>query len=170
MKITARMKITLAAAVLTTSLSQTSVLAHDGARMDRGLEGVWLVSFMPRNCGTGESIPSAAFEGLFTFAADGTLSAWVQNAMITTTRSPSHGLWKRARFSRDYAVKFVHLRYNLATGAYLGRQEAAGTVDLGRGGNTFAADTSNKVYDTSGAEVGAGGCAYSTGVRLEWPD
>ena len=61
------------------------------------LVGSWLVWVVPRNCATGELIQAGAFEAMFSFHADGTLDAWVQNRMITTTRSPSFGSWKRVQ-------------------------------------------------------------------------
>lgn len=158
-----------AAVLLGLAAWQPEARSHQGN--DRGpnqdLSGVWLVSAMPYNCTTGDSIPAASFEGLFTFNRDGTMSAWVQNATITTTRGPSHGLWKQRRRG-EHAVKFIHLRYNPTTGAYVGRQEAVGTVTVERWGSEFSAKTSTTLYDTNGLVVG-GGCATSSGVRLELP-
>ena len=36
-------------------------------------------------------ISTAAFKPFYTFHNDGTMSAWLQNSTITTTRSPNHG-------------------------------------------------------------------------------
>ena len=68
-------------------------------------QGVWLVTVTPRNCVTGVPIPAAAFEALYTFHNDGTMSAWLQNSTITTTRSPNHGLWKRENGSSEVLVQ-----------------------------------------------------------------
>ena len=49
-----------------------SVTAQDEAP-ERSLVGVWLVKITPRNCTTGDPIPTAAFESLWTFHKDGTM-------------------------------------------------------------------------------------------------
>ena len=83
--------------------------AQARGRMDHNsLEGVWMVTTTPRNCVTGTSIPAAAFEGLLMFHRDGTMSAWMQNAVISVTRSPSLGLWQRDLGRNKYAFKFIH--------------------------------------------------------------
>jgi hypothetical protein len=124
------------------------------------------VTTTPRNCETGVPIPTAAFESLFTFHKDGTMSVWAQNATITTTRSPSHGLWRREHGQNDYAFKFVHLRYSLSTGAFLGRQEASGILELGENGDEFTTESSTAVFDVNG-NPGVPGCANSVGIRFE---
>jgi hypothetical protein len=138
---------------------------HDEMRKG-GLRGVWRVTTTPRNCVTGVPIPTAAFEGLFTFHKDGTMSAWVQNATITTTRSPSHGLWRREHGGNDHALKFVHLRYSPATGMFLGRQESSGILELGENGDEFTTDSSTVVFDVNG-NPGVPSCANSVGIRFE---
>jgi hypothetical protein len=120
----------------------------------------------PCNCSTGVPIPAAALEGLFTFHKDGAMSVWAQNATITATRSPSHGLWRREHGRNDYAFKFVHLRYHLATGVFLGRQESSGTLDLGENGDEFTSDSFTVVFDANG-NPGPPGCANSVGIRFE---
>ena len=55
------------------AVSQATVIGQDQAP-DRSLAGVWLVKITPRNCATGEFIPAAAFEALFTFHEDKTMS------------------------------------------------------------------------------------------------
>ena len=91
-----------------------------------------------------------------TFHKDGTLSAWFQNSTITTTRSPNHGLWRRDEGWSAYSFKFVHLRYNLATGLFIGRQEAAGTLVLGESGDEFTTDGSTALFDANGNATGGG--------------
>lgn len=130
------------------------------------LSGVWVMNVMPYNCATGDSIPAAAFESLITFHEDGTLSAWFQNATITTTRSPSHGIWSRKRGWSDYAIKFLHLRYNPQTGAYLGRQLAEGEVEMERGGDSFRSSGRTTLLDVNGAVIGQG-CSTSVGSRIK---
>jgi hypothetical protein len=158
---------TIAGLVLAATLS-APLPAHDDRHEGSGIEGVWLVSTQPRNCLTGDWIPNTAFEGLYTFHDDGTLSAWVQNATITTTRSPSHGVWKAKRRKGEHAVRFMHLRYNPTTGAYLGRQEAVGTIAVEAARDVFNADTTTTVFDVNGAVV-TKGCAQSVGSRLSLP-
>lgn len=142
------------------------VSAQDGEGKERSLEGVWRVATTPRNCVTGVPIPTAAFEALLTFHKGGTLSAWFQNSTITITRSPSHGLWQRERGWGDYSFKFVHLRYNLATGAYLGSQVARGTLRLGESGDEFTTDSQTQLFDVNG-NLTITSCANTVGTRFE---
>jgi hypothetical protein len=161
---TIRYGILVIAVALWVSLAAAN--GQDDDRRKGGLKGVWRVTTTPRNCATGVPIPTAAFEGLFTFHKDGTLSAWVQNSTITTTRSPRHGLWRREHGWNDYAFKFVHLRYNLATGGFLGRQESSGILELGDKGDDFTSDSSTVVFDANG-NPGVPSCANSVGIRFE---
>ncbi len=147
-------------------LAQAAGDAQADERHKSGLKGVWRVTTTPRNCETGVPIPTAAFEGLFTFHKDGTMSAWVQNATITTTRSPSHGLWRREPGGNDYAFKFVHLRYSLATGAFIQRQETSGILELGDDRDEFATDSSTVVFDANG-NPGVPSCGNAVGIRFE---
>lgn len=156
---------TLAAIALATGLSPATANAQAGGAVERSLAGVWTVSFSPRNCITGIPVPGAEFEGLYTFHKDGTMSAWVQNAAITLTRSPSHGLWKRDRGWSEYSFAFVHLRYD-GSGFFSGKQVARGTLVLGESGNEFTTDGSNTFYDADGNPMGTG-CASSVGIRFE---
>lgn len=159
------------------------VSAQDGEGKERSLVGVWRVRVTPRICVTGVPIPTAAFEALLTFHKGGTLSAWFQNSTITTTRSPSYGLWQREQGGGDYSFKFVHLRYDLATGAYLGSQVARGTLRFSEigGGSTqiaigtlplserrdeFTTDSQNQVFDVNGHLISTG-CANAVGTRFE---
>ena len=132
----------LVALVVGLLASQATVAAQDAGAPERSIEGVWLVTVTPRNCVTGIPIPTASFEALFTFHKGGTMSAWLQNSTITTTRSPNHGLWKREEGWSDYSFKVVHLRYNLTTGVFIGSQEGAGTLVLGESGDEFTTDGS----------------------------
>ncbi len=141
------------------------VSAQDGEGQER-LEGVWRVRLTPRNCVTGVPIPTAAAEALLTFHKGGTLSAWFQNSTITITRSPSHGLWQPEHGRGDYSFKFVHLRYDLATGAYLGSQVARGTLRLSERGDQFTTDSQTQIFDVNGNHTSTG-CANSVGTRFE---
>ncbi len=153
------------AAVLAVSYSRG--LAQEGEWSKRGLQGVWQVRITPRNCITGVPIPAAAFEALFTFHRGGTMSAWVQNATIHTTRGPSHGLWERVHSWSDYYFKFVHLRYSPTTGAFLGKQESDGLLGMSESGDEFITDGSTTVFDVNGDPTGAPGCSNSVGTRFK---
>ncbi len=147
------------------------VSAQDGEGQDR-LEGVWRVRTTPRNCVTGVPIPTTPFEFLFTFHKGGTMSVSLQNSTITITRSPGHGLWQREPLGRrepswgNYSFKFVHLRFDLATGAYLGSQVARGTLRLSESGDEFTTDSQNQVFDVNG-HLTITGCANAVGTRFE---
>ena len=142
------------------------VSAQDGEGQER-LEGVWRVTTTPRNCVTGVPIPTAAFEALFTFHKGGTLSVSLQNSAITITRSPGHGLWQREQGWGDYSFKFVHLRFDLVTGAYLARQVARGTLRLSESGDEFTTDSSTTSFDVNGVSLPGMGCSNAVGTRFE---
>jgi len=156
----------IAALAVGLAVSQATVAAQDAAAPERSIEGVWRVTVTPRNCVTGVPIPTAAFEALFTFHKGGTMSAWLQNSTITTTRSSNHGLWKRDEGWSDYSFKFVHLRYNLTTGVFIGSQEGAGTLVLGESGDEFTTDGSTASFDATGTATGAS-CSNSVGTRFK---
>ena len=141
------------------------VSAQDGEGQD-SLEGVWRVTITPRNCVTGVPIPTAAFAALFTFHKGGTLSVSLQNSTITITRSPGHGLWQREQGWGDYSFKFVHLRFDLATGAFLASQVGRGTLRLSESGDEFTTDSQTQVFDVNG-HLTITGCANSVGTRFE---
>ena len=97
----------------------------DEAQRRKGIKGVWLVTITPRNCTTGDPIPTAAFESLFTFHRDGTMLVSFRNNSLVLERTAAHGLWRRDRGWRDYSFKFVHLRRNLTTGLLAGKRPTA---------------------------------------------
>jgi hypothetical protein len=148
-------------------LSLTTVIAQDGDAPVRSLEGVWEVTITPRNCATGVPNPAAAFSALFTYHKDGTLTAWLQNPTITVTRGPSLGLWQAGRGWSEYSTKFVHLRYNLTTGAFIGKQESGGSLTLSDTGDELTGDGWTIGYDASGNPIGTGGCSTSIGTRFK---
>lgn len=156
---------TVMSIILVSAFSPVQVKAQPDAGVARRIEGVWMVTVSPRNCITGNPIPGAAFEGLFTFHKGGTMSAWLQNSLILVTRSPSHGLWQRDHGWSDYSFKFVHLRYDLS-GLYIGKQEAKGTLVLNENGDEFTTDSSTALFDVDGNPQG-GGCASSVGKRYD---
>ena len=62
--------------------------------------------------------------------------------------------------------KFVHLRYNLTTGVFIGRQEGAGTLVLGESGDEFTTDGSTALFDANGNPTGTS-CSNSVGTRFK---
>jgi hypothetical protein len=150
--------------VTTAILAPAPGSAESSAAVERQLAGVWMVTTTPRDCTTGNPFPQAAFDGLFTFHKDGTMSAWVQNALISVTRSSSHGLWEQTSGWSRHSFEFVHLRYDLS-GTYVGRQVAKGTLVLGESGDELTTESSTSVFDLDGNRIG-GGCASATGVRF----
>lgn len=152
-------------AVMVLVFSQTMSNAYANSDVKRGLTGTWMVTITPRICATGAPIPAATFEALYTFHEDGTMSAWLQNSLITVTRSPSLGVWERDRGWRSYSFGFVHLRYELS-GLYSGRQEALGTLELDKHGRNFVANGSTNLFDPTGNPMG-GGCSDSVGTRFD---
>jgi hypothetical protein len=163
-------RIFMAGAVAALAVGASALVgAHDDERghgrwSGRSLTGSWLVSALPNNC-AGTSIPAGAFEALFNFNEDGTLTAWLQNATITTTRSPSFGVWKQTGRGA-YSLKFNHLRYHVQTGAFLGRQLGLAELSLDRRGDTFEATGNAQLTDVNGNPVGQG-CSTMSGIRIE---
>ena len=142
------------------------VSAQDGEGQD-SLEGVWQVTTTPRNCVTGVPNPTAAFAALFTFHKGGTLSVSLQNSTITITRSPGHGLWQREHGGGNYSFKFVHLRLDLATGAFLASQVARGTLRLSESGDEFTTNSSTTSFDVHGVIIPGMSCSNAVGTRFE---
>ncbi len=133
---------------------------------ERSLEGVWLVQITPRNCTTGDPIPTAAFESLFTFHRDGTMLVSFRNNSLVLERTAAHGLWRRDRGWRDYSFKFVHLRRTLTTGLFAGKQESGGTLVLSKSGDEFTTDAYTIVYSVDGIP-GTPSCSNSVGTRFK---
>jgi hypothetical protein len=159
---------TIIAFVTLSVFSPATTNAHANTSVHRSVEGVWMVTTTPHNCTTGVPVPGAASEGLFTFHKDGTMSAWAQNAVITVTRSPSHGLWQRDLGWRKFLFKFIHLRYD-ASGLYSGMQESGGTLVLAKSGIEFTTDSATTVFNVDGSVLG-GGCATAVGTRFDWDE
>jgi hypothetical protein len=170
MKINTFLRFAGVSAVLLTSMVVFALSAYgqDETR-DRGIAGVWLVSIAPKNCVTNDPVPGAEFESIWNFDKDGTMSVWVQNATITTTRSPSYGIWRKQLGSNEFSFKFIHLRYGLGSGIYLGMQEALGALTFSKSGDEFVSNSANRVFDTSGTQSG-GGCADGYGTRYDWQE
>ena len=121
---------------------------QDGPAPERRLEGVWLVTITPRNCATGDPVPTAAFEALYTFHNDSTMLVSFRNNSLTLERTAAHGLWRRD--GSNHSFKFVHLRRNVSTGAFAGKQEGEGTLVLSDSGDEFTTDGSSAGFDANG--------------------
>ena len=134
---------------------------------ERSLEGVWLVKITPRNCATGDPIPTAAFESLFTFHKDGTMLVSFRNNTFVLERTAAHGLWRRDLGWSDYSFKFVHLRRNLTTGLFAGKQESFGTLVLSESGDEFTTDAHTIAYSVDGIPVLPPGCSNAVGTRFK---
>ena len=137
------------------------------AAPDGSLVGVWLVQITPRNCATGEPILSAALEALYTFHEDKTMLVSLRNNILTIERTAAHGLWRRDLGGNEYSFKFVHIRRNVSTGAFTGKQEGEGTLVLSASGDEFTTDGSTTVFDVNG-NPGARGCSNSVGTRFKF--
>ena len=142
-----------------------SVTSQDEAP-ERSLVGVWLVKITPRNCTTGDPIPTAAFESLWTFHRDGTMLVSIPNNFVLE-RTANHGLWRRDLGWSDYSFKFVHLRRNLTTGLFAGKQEGFGTLVLSESGDEFTTDGHTIVYSVDGIPTLPPGCSNAVGTRFK---
>ena len=130
---------------------------------ERSLEGVWLVKITQRNCITGD--PIAAFESLWTFHKDGTMLVSFNNSFVLE-RTAAHGLWRRDLGWSDYSFKIVHIRRNLTTGLFAGKQESFGTLVLSESGDEFTTDAHTIGYSVDGIP-GPGGCSNAVGTRFK---
>ena len=168
MKRTMLSTITLAilASALAVAVSQARVIGQ-GQAPDRSLGGVWLVEITPRNCATGEPIPTAVTKALYTFHDDGTMSVSFVNNSFTLERTAAHGLWQRDLGWSEYSFKFIHYRRNVSTGACAGKQEGKGALVLAASGDEFTTDGGSQVFDVDGNPVGTGGCSNSAGTRFK---
>lgn len=156
----------ITAIAIALAVSPATVTAQDHAP-DRSLAGVWFVKITPRNCATGEPIPTAAFEALFTLDEDKTMLVSLRNPSLTLERTAAHGLWRPDLGWSEYSFKFVHIRRNVSTAAFAGLQESAGTLVLAESGDEFTTDASTTVFDVNGNPVGIPGCSNSVGTRFK---
>jgi hypothetical protein len=155
------------AIVIGLGTSQITVTAQQGDELERSIEGVWLVITTPIDCRTRNPIPEAPpFEGLWTVHSDGTLLVSLRNNSLTLERTAAHGLWKRNGGWSDYLFKFVHVRRNISTGAYAGRQEGGGTMVLNENGDQFTTDGWSVIYTAGGNQLPTG-CGTSSGTRFK---
>ena len=155
------------AVVIALATSQITVTAQQGDEVERSIEGVWLVITTPIDCTTRDPLPDASpFEGLWTVHSDGTLLVSLRNNSLTLERTAAHGLWKRNGGWSDYLFKFVHIRRNVSTGAYAGRQEGGGTLVLSGNGDEFTTDGWSIVYTANGNQLPTG-CGTSAGTRFK---
>jgi len=145
----------------------TQLVSAQVGEVRERIEGVWRVTITPRNCVTGVPIPTAAFAALFTFHKGGTLSVSLQNSTTTITRSPGHGLWQREDGGGGYSFKFVHLRFDVATGAFLASQVARGTLQYSERRDEFTTDSSTTSFDMNGVSIPGMGCSNAVGTRFE---
>ena len=122
----------LIAIFIALAVSQAAAVAQ-GEAPKPGLIGVWEVRTVPRNCVTGNPIPSAAFESVFTFHAEGTMLVSMRNQTVDLERTAFHGLWRHDRGWSDYSFKHVHLRQSVSTGLFPGKQEGQGGINTERG-------------------------------------
>jgi hypothetical protein len=154
------------AVLVTAAMFVGSTFANGQQPPNRSLVGVWLVTITPRNCTTGDPIPSAAFESLFTFHNDGTMLVSFRNNTLALERTAAHGLWRRDLAWSDYSFKFVHIRRSVSTGLFAGKQESGGTLVLSESGDEFTTDGGTIVFNTDGIP-GAPSCSNSVGTRFK---
>src|SRR5688572_11786151 len=162
MNIESTIKYGMTAIVITLAVVQATLLAQ-GEVPERSLEGMWEVTTTPRNCATGEPIPTAAFRALYTFHKDGTLINWYSQG----TPATGHGLWRRELGRTDYSFKLRRLlRTTTVPAVFGGTQEIGGTVTLSDSGDEFASDEYMIVYSPDGV-AGTPACINSVGTRFK---
>ena len=91
-----------------------------------------------------------------------------RNNSLVLERTAAHGLWRRGLgwSDYDYSFKFVHIRRDLTTGLFAGKQEGGGTLVLSESGDEFATDGYSIVYSVDGIPGTPGG-SNSVGTRLK---
>ena len=153
-------------AAIAFSLAPIHSILSQSDMPERSIDGVWLVTITPRNFTTGDPIPNAAFESIFTLHKEGTMLVSLRNNSLTLERTTAHGLWARVQGWSEYSYKFVHLRRNVSTGQFAGKQESAGNLILSSSGHEFSSESSTTVFDLNGNPLPSS-CATSTGTRFE---
>jgi hypothetical protein len=156
---------------------QITVTAQDAHGEERNLAGVWEVTTTPSDCTTGVPIPARAFRSIWTFHQDGTMSATNVPVSLaapppstaTINRLNSYGIWKRRLGWSDYVFKFVHLRFDGATRAFLGKQEGEGSLVLDENGDEFVTDGVTTVFDVND-NPSTPTCGGSVGTRFALED
>lgn len=140
--------------------SQANLTAQEG--VSPSLEGVWEVTTTPRNCATGEPVPTAAFSALYTFHKDGTMISWYSSG----TQAAGLGLWRRDGGRTDYSFKLRRLLRSATTPpVFSGTQEIGGTLTLNERGDQYTSDEYMIVYSIEGVP-GTRGCINSVGTRF----
>jgi hypothetical protein len=128
----------------------------------RSPEGVWEVTTTPRNCATGDPVPTAAFRGLYTFHKDGTVISWYSSG----TPAPGHGLWRREFGRTDFSFKLRRLlRTTTTPPVFSGTQELGGTLTLSESGDQYTSVEYMIVYDVNGVP-GTPACIDSVATRF----
>ena len=157
---TIKFKMSIMLVMITLAMAQASVTAQNEPP-ERSIEGVWEVATTPRDCTTGEPIPTATFVGLYTFHKDGTMISWYSSG----TPSTGHGLWRRETGWSDYSFKLVRILRNTA-GVFSGKSEIGGTLTLSESGDQYTSDEYNTAYSIDGVP-GIPRCTNSVGTRFK---
>ncbi len=132
------------------------------------LVGVWQTRIRPRNCETDEELPVPVLQGhgLFTFHEGGTASEYgIGPGQTPATRSPGHGVWRRAHGWQEDQYAFEFTRHD-ASGAYVGSSKVTSALVLDPGGDAWTSKSQVQVFDAAGNLVLAP-CVTGTGIRFE---
>lgn len=141
------------------AIPHAKVTAQDDPPPIRTLAGVWEVTITPYNCTTGAPLPAREVKEVWAFHHDGTMSSTIPpiTASPTSTlyRTTAFGLWQRGAGWNEYFYKFVHLRYDASTLAFVSKQENQGSVSLRPSGNEITKDnqTPGACNTVSGSRV-----------------
>jgi hypothetical protein len=132
------------------------------------LQGTWRVHFNPRNCQTGDPIPS--FDTLISFARGSTLTEFNSSpAFLPGQRSPGLGVWSRTQGNGYKAVADAFILFDSpvtppAFGFTRGVQRLMWEFKVH--GDQFAIESTSQFYDTNGNPLVAT-CASGVGTRFE---
>ena len=132
------------------------------------LVGVWKTQVRPRNCETGEPLPVPVLQGhgLFTFHEGGTASEYgIGPGQSPATRSPGHGVWRRAHGWQEYEYTFIFTRHD-PSGAFVGSSRVRSVLVLDPSGDAWTSQSQVNVFDAAGNLILAP-CVTGTGTRFE---
>ena len=147
---------------ITIALITPQIAESQDQAPERTLEGVWEVTTMPRNCTTGDPVPTAAFVAIHTFSRDGTMNSTVSSG----TPLPFHGLWRREMGWSEYSFRRIRILRSSTTNLYAGKQEIGGTLTLSESGDEYSSDEYMIVYSVDGVPS-TPACINSVGTRFK---
>lgn len=135
------------------------------------IEGAWRVKVTPYVCATGESLPQATADALYTFAANGTLAEGTSSANFQPgQRGAGHGHWERTSRLRYNAVVEAFIQFTSVTTPPTPPRYVRGVqrfdLEIEMRNDGWEAVATVTFRDTTGAVVPPSGCATALAKRM----